>query len=71
MNKDYIIEQLKKQIADFKTEAQTEKEAHQQLETARQLIEAGKKDEAKRIIEALPSNTRAAQESRNLRKSLE
>lgn len=25
MNKDYIIEQLKKQIADFKTEAQTEK----------------------------------------------
>jgi len=25
MNKDYIVEQLKKQIADFKTEAQTEK----------------------------------------------
>ncbi len=60
-------EQMKEKIS----EAQIEKEAHQQLETARQLIETGKKDEAKRIIEALPPNTRAAQESRNLRKSLE
>ncbi|PKM76527.1 MAG: hypothetical protein CVU90_11935 [Firmicutes bacterium HGW-Firmicutes-15] len=60
-------EQMKEKIS----EAQTEKEAHQQLETARQLIEAGDKDEAKRIIDALPKNTRAAQESRNLRKSIE
>lgn len=60
-------EQMKEKIS----EAQTEKEAHQKLETARQLIEVGKKDEAKRIIEALPPNTRAAQESRNLLKSLE
>ncbi len=52
-------------------EAQLEKEAYLQLETARQLIEAGNKDEAKRIIEALPANTRAYHESRDLWKSLE
>jgi hypothetical protein len=60
-------EKMKEKIS----EAQIEKEAHQQLELAIELIEAGKKDEAKMIIEALPPNTRAAQESRNLRKSLE
>jgi hypothetical protein len=60
-------EKMKEKIS----EAQIEKEAHQQLEIAVELIEAGKKDEAKMIIEALPPNTRAAQESRNLWKSLE
>jgi hypothetical protein len=60
-------EQMKEKI----NEARTEKEAHQQLEMARQFIEAGKKDEAKGIIDALPANTRAARESRSLRKSLE
>jgi len=52
-------------------EAQTEKAAHQQLEKARQLIDEGKKDEARKVIDTIPANTRAAQEAKDLKKSLE
>lgn len=51
--------------------AQKEKAAHQQLEQARQLIAEGNKEEARKIIDAIPSGTRAAQEARELKKSLE
>lgn len=51
-------------------EAQTEKEAHQQLETACQQIEIGNTEEAREILAGIPSNTRAGQEARKLLKSL-
>jgi len=60
-------EEMKKKIM----EAQTEKDAHQQLEKARQQINAGNKEEARKIIEEIPSNTRAAQEAKPLLKSIE
>ncbi len=52
-------------------EAQTEKAAQLQLEKARQAIEAGNQEEARRIIRELPPNTRAAQEAKQLLKSME
>ncbi|MDD4801636.1 MAG: hypothetical protein PHF24_01655 [Syntrophomonas sp.] len=61
----------RQKMEEMISKVQTEKEAHVQLEKARQLIEAGQKDEAQKIIEALPRNTRAAQEARDLRKGLE
>ncbi len=60
-------EEMKEKIM----EAQTEKDAHQQLEKARQQIEVGNKEEARKIIEELPPNTRAAQEAKQLLKSIE
>jgi len=60
-------EEMKEKIM----EAQTEKDAHQQLEKARQQIEVGNIDEARKIIEGLPPNTRAAQEAKQVLKSIE
>jgi len=60
-------EQMKEKIL----EAQTEKEAHQQLEKARQQIDGGNIEEARKTIEGIPSNTRAAQEAKKLLKSIE
>lgn len=60
-------EEMKEKIM----EAQTEKDAHQQLENARQQIDAGNKEEARKIIEDIPPKTRAAQEAKQLLKSIE
>lgn len=60
-------EQMKEKIM----EAQTEKDAHQQLEKARQQIEVGNKEEAQKIIEELPPKTRAAQEAKQLLKTID
>ena len=60
-------EEMKEKIL----EAQTEKDAHQQLEKARQQIDVGNIDEARKIIEELPPSTRAAQEAKQLLKSIE
>lgn len=60
-------EEMKEKIM----EAQTEKEAHLQLEKARQQIEVGNQEEARKIMEELPPNTRAAQEAKQLLKSIE
>jgi hypothetical protein len=51
--------------------AQTEKDAHLQLEKARQQIDTGNIEEAREIMEELPPNTRAAQEAKQLLKSIE
>lgn len=51
-------------------EAQTEKEAHQQLEKARQLAAEGNKAGAMEILNALPPATRAFQEAKDLKKQL-
>lgn len=59
-------EQMKEKIQ----EAQAEKEAHQQLEAARQQIESGNNEEAREILEGIPPATRAGQEARKLLKSL-
>jgi hypothetical protein len=66
------LEELGKpvQMEEKISEAQTEKAAHQELEMAKQLLDAGKKDDAKTIIDAIPQNTRAAQEARQLKESL-
>jgi len=50
--------------------AELEKEAHLQMEYARELINQGNIAEARQIIEALPSHTRAGQEAGELLKSL-
>jgi len=60
-------ERMKEKIA----EAQTEKDAHLQLERARQLIDGGNNEEALQVIESIPPNTRVAREARMLRKSIE
>jgi len=60
-------EEMKEKIM----EAQTEKDAHLQLEKARQQIDTGNIEEGRKIILELPSNTRAAQEAKELLKSIE
>lgn len=60
-------EEMKQKI----TEAQTEKEAHLQLERARQEIDSGNYEEARKIIGELPPKSRAAQEAKPLLKSIE
>lgn len=51
-------------------EAETEKEAHLQLEKARQLMADGNLNEAKEILSNLPPTSRAFQEAKDLRKQL-
>ncbi len=51
-------------------EAQKEKQAYQQLEEAKQLINSGKNEEARQVLEAIPIETRAAQEARKLFRDL-
>ena len=60
-------ERMKEKIA----EAQTEKDAHLQLDRARQLIDGGNNEEALQVIESIPPNTRVAREARMLRISIE
>lgn len=50
--------------------AELEKDAHLQLEYARELIDQGNMGEARKIIEALPPGTRAAHEAGALLKNL-
>ncbi|MCX5779660.1 MAG: tetratricopeptide repeat protein [Firmicutes bacterium] len=50
--------------------AESEKAAHLQLEYARQLIASGYTEEARMIMAALPAETRAAQEAKELLKNL-
>jgi hypothetical protein len=52
-------------------EAETEKDAHMQLEKARQLTAEGYQAEAQEIVDALPTSTRAYQEAKELKKQLE
>jgi len=59
-------EQMKQKI----TEAETEKAAQEQLELARQQINAGNTAEALRIIDAIPGNTRAGREAGKLKESI-
>jgi len=59
-------EEMKQKIL----EAQTEKNAREQLELARQQINAGNKSEALKIIDAIPGNTRAGREASKLRESI-
>ena len=60
-------QRMKKSIAF----AEKEKNAHGQLERARQLIDSGKREEAVKILETIPADTRAYQQSRSLLKSIE
>ena len=46
--------------------AQKEKKADEQLKLARQLLAAGKREEADQVIKSIPADTRAAQEARKL-----
>ena len=55
-------EEMKEKIL----EAQTEKDAHQQLEKARQQIDVGNIDEARKIIEELPPSTRGCSGSQTV-----
>ncbi len=47
--------------------AEKEKKANQQLVLARQLIKAGRLDDAKKTIESIPPDTRAAREAKKLK----
>ena len=59
-------ERMQKEIA----EAQKEKDARQQLVQAQELINSGNQEEALRILEAIPAETRAGLEAARIRQDL-
>jgi len=59
-------ERMQKEIA----EAQKEKEARQQLVKAQELLNSGNQEEARRILEAIPAETRAGVEATKIRQEL-
>ena len=59
-------ERMQKEIA----EAQKEKEARQQLIRAQELLNSGNQEEARRILEAIPAETRAGLEATKIRQNL-
>jgi len=59
-------ERMQKEIA----EAQKEKDARQQLVQAQELLNSGNQEEALRILEAIPAETRAGLEATKIRQDL-
>lgn len=61
----------KEKMLDKITQARLEKKAQQQLDLAEQYLAAGDKNQARKIIENLPSGTRADVKARKIRSQLD
>ncbi|MEQ8202093.1 MAG: hypothetical protein ABRQ24_11810 [Syntrophomonadaceae bacterium] len=59
-------ERMQEEIA----ETQKEKDAHQQLVQAKELIDSGSREEARQILETIPVGTRAGQEAKKIMRDL-
>lgn len=60
------LERMQQEIG----EAQQEKAAHQQLAQARELLDSGRGEEARTLLQAIPVETRAGQEAKKILRGL-